>query len=111
MQRRDLRDDHHSPTEDPRRTRTRDRPTEDEDVHARRDPADERADLEDEDGEHDDVFRREDLVELGVDQVEAEQSEATGGRKGKKGNCQYLLGRWGENDVQEARGEPGEFGE
>ncbi len=71
----DLSDDEHRPAKDPSGTDTSQGSTEDKDVHAWRDPADEGAEFEDTDGEHDDVFRGEDLSELGVEQVEPEQSE------------------------------------
>lgn len=75
VHRRDLRDDEHPAAEDTRCTGARERPTEDEDVHVRRGATDHTADLEEDDGEADDVFRGEDLGELGVKEVEAEEGE------------------------------------
>ena len=71
-------DDDHSSTEQTCSSDTSDGSTEDQDVHGGGDTADERSDLEDEDGEHHDVFGGEDLGPLGVDQVKAEKCEAVG---------------------------------
>lgn len=72
----DLGYDDHGPAEDACCAGAGDGAAKNQDVHAGRDAADERAELEDEDGEHDDVFGGEDLEELGVDEVEGEEGEA-----------------------------------
>ncbi len=73
---REFRDDDHTATEYPGGACTGDCTTEDEDVHPRSDGGDEGTELEDGDGEHDDVFGWEDLAKLGVHEVEAQEGQA-----------------------------------
>lgn len=69
-------DDEHTAAKDTCSSYTANRSTENQDSHIWRHCANERSELEDEDGEDDDVFGREDLGPLRVNQIEAEQREA-----------------------------------
>jgi hypothetical protein len=65
-------DDKHATTEDSSSTDTTDSSSKNQHPHTGCNGANQGSQFEDEDGKDDDVFRREDLGPLGVDEVEAE---------------------------------------
>jgi hypothetical protein len=70
--------DQHAPTKNSSSSDPADSSSEDQDPHTGCHRTDERAELKDEYRKDNDMFRREDLGPLGVDQVEAEEREAGG---------------------------------
>lgn len=65
-------DDQHAPAENPCAAYSTDCAAKNQDPHVGCNSANQRTQLEDEDGKDDDMFRREDLCPLRVDQIEAE---------------------------------------
>lgn len=80
-----LRQDNNTSPKDPRRSHSRDSSPYNQSGNTRRHPADERPDLEDEDGKADDGFGGEDEEELGVGEGEAEEGDE---EPVNFGNCQ-----------------------